>query len=177
MTQMCAVLGISDIARNGLAAYGRLRAIGRRRLLSAEQWWSRPRFSVVGSTGGLGGRVVRLSSGRGEEVRCLVRPQTDDSTLSSLGVDIVRGDLTDAASLRSACAGVDTAVLTATAIGRLLSGAGGSSIQEVDEDGGAALVGAAESAGAGRFVYVSFAGADAGLGYRSNGRRSRSRSG
>jgi uncharacterized protein YbjT (DUF2867 family) len=109
--------------------------------------------------------VVRLLRGRGEDVRCLVRPQTDDGTLTTLGVDIIRGDLIDAASLRSACVDVDTVVLTATAIGRLLSGAGGPSIREIDEIGAIALVDAAEAAGVGRFVYVSFAGADAGLGY------------
>ena len=53
---------------------------------------------------------------------------------------------------------------TATAIGRRLAGAGGPSIREVDELGMLALVDAAETAGVARFVYVSYAGVDAGLG-------------
>jgi uncharacterized protein YbjT (DUF2867 family) len=119
---------------------------------------------LVGGTGELGGRVVRLLRGRGETVRCLVRPQTDASSLKALGAQIVRGDLTDAASLRSACSGPDTVVCTATAILRQLSGEGGSSIQEVDEDGVGALVDLAEELDVAHFVYVSYAGADAGLG-------------
>ncbi len=74
------------------------------------------------------------------------------------------GDLTDPPSLSAACEGVDTVVATATAIGRRLAGAGGPSIREVDELGMLALVDAAETAGVARFVYVSYAGVDAGLG-------------
>ncbi len=119
---------------------------------------------VVGSTGELGRRVVELLRASGEQVSCLVRPQTDDGQLRALGVRTVRGDLTDPASLLAACADVDAVISTATAIGRLLSGKGGPSITEVDEIGTASLVAAAEAAGVDRFVYVSYAGADAGLG-------------
>ena len=120
---------------------------------------------VVGSTGDLGGRVVRRLCERGDEVRCLVRPRTDDGDLSALGAQIARGDLTDPATLRPACAGVDTVVATATAIGRRLSGSGGPSIHEVDGVGMAALVDAAQDTGVERFIYVSYAGVDAGLGH------------
>lgn len=113
---------------------------------------------VVGGTGDLGGRVVRLLAG--ERVRCLVRATTEPPE----GVEVARGDLGDVASLRKACAGVDTVVATATAIGRRLAGVPGPSIREVDEVGMLALVGAAEEAGVRRFVYLSYAGVDAGLG-------------
>jgi uncharacterized protein YbjT (DUF2867 family) len=59
---------------------------------------------------------------------------------------------------------VDVVVATATAIARRLAGARHPTIREVDEVGMAALVGAAETAGVERFVYVSYAGVDAGLG-------------
>lgn len=114
---------------------------------------------VVGGTGDLGGRVVRLLAGQGHQVRCLVR---DDGT--GLTVETVRGDLTDHASLRMACQDVDTVVATATAIGRRLAGRRGPSIREVDGLGMLSLVDAAEQAGVRRFVYVSYAGVDAGLG-------------
>ena len=120
---------------------------------------------VVGATGELGGRVVRQLVDRGEAVRCLVRPQTDGEDLRTLGAQTVRGDLTESASLRSACSGVDAVVCTATAIARRLSGKGGPSIREVDEVGVAALVEVAQETGVGHFVYVSYAGADAGLGF------------
>jgi len=120
---------------------------------------------VVGSTGDLGGRVVRRLRDRGDDVRCLVRPQTDDAALRAIGALTVRGDLTDPVSLRAACAGVDTVIAAATAIARRLSGTGGPSIREVDDVGMASLVEAAEEAGVRRFIYVSYAGVDAGLGF------------
>ncbi|WP_329484767.1 NAD(P)H-binding protein [Kribbella sp. NBC_01484] len=110
---------------------------------------------VVGGTGDLGHRVVRRLRAQGNAVRCLVRPGTDDSGLLEIGVDVVRGDLTQPESLRAACAGVDTAVATATVIGRRLAGARTPSIFEADEVGMASLVDAAEAAGVERFVYVS----------------------
>ncbi|MGW5194820.1 SDR family oxidoreductase [Kribbella sp. NPDC004138] len=114
---------------------------------------------VVGGTGELGGQVVRELVERGVDVRCLVR-----SGAGIPGAEVVAGDLTDPASLRKACAGTETVVATATAIGRLLAGVRGPSIRETDELGMLALVGAAEKAGVRRFVYVSYAGVDAGLG-------------
>lgn len=119
---------------------------------------------VVGGTGELGGRVVRLLRERDQRVRCLVRPGSDDTGLRRQDVDVVRGDLTEPESLPAACEGVEVVVATATAIARRLAGARHPTIREVDEVGTAALVGAAETAGVERFVYVSYAGVDAGLG-------------
>jgi uncharacterized protein YbjT (DUF2867 family) len=118
---------------------------------------------IVGATGDLGQRVVRRLQEQGDAIRALLRPETGASQLETQGVQIVRGDLTDPASLTPACEGVITVVLTATAIGRRLAGER-VSIRDVDEVGGLALVDAAESAGVERFVYVSFPGADAGVG-------------
>jgi len=119
---------------------------------------------VVGATGDLGGRVVRRLRDQGHDVRCLVRSSSDDSELRDLGADVVHGDLTEPGSLAGACEGVTTVVATATAIARRLAGAAKPSIREVDEDGMAALVDAAESAGVERFVYLSFPGVDTPIG-------------
>src|SRR5689334_14268497 len=119
---------------------------------------------VVGGTGDLGGRVVRFLLDRGHEVRCLVREGSDDESLRALGAETVRGDLTAPTTLAAACQGVTTVVATATAIGRILSGAGTATLGEVDETGMAALVAAAESAGVQRFVYMSFPGVDSATG-------------
>src|SRR4051812_32646369 len=116
------------------------------------------RILVVGGTGDLGGRVVRLLAGRGLELRCLVRPGSDDSVVRGLGAEVARGDLTDHPSLAAACQGVTTVVATATAIARRLAGARHPTIGETDEQGMASLVTAAEAAGVERFVYVSFPG-------------------
>jgi uncharacterized protein YbjT (DUF2867 family) len=93
-----------------------------------------------------------------------VRPDTDAAPLRQLGVEVVRGDLTDPASLPAACEGAETVVASATAIARVLAGAKHPSIHEADEVGMASLVEAAEAAGVQRFVYVSYAGADSALG-------------
>ena len=119
---------------------------------------------VVGGTGELGGRVVRLLLERGHEVRCLVRAGSNGERLEELGAKVVRGDLTDPGSLVDACQGVETVIATATAIARRLAGVPGPSIHETDELGMASLVDAAESAGVRRFVYLSYAGVDAGFG-------------
>ena len=118
-------------------------------------------FLVVGATGELGGRIVRLLRADGRDVRCLVRASSDDSELRELGASVVRGDLTDPASLRVACEGVSTIIATAAAIARILAGARTPTIRETDEIGMLALVGSAESAGVQRFVYISFPADDA----------------
>ena len=68
---------------------------------------------VVGGTGDLGGRVVRRLRAEGQDVRCLVRPGSEAGGLEELGVQVVRGDLTDPESLRAACVGITTVVATA----------------------------------------------------------------
>lgn len=113
---------------------------------------------VAGGTGELGGRVVRLLRAKGQDVRCLVRWQTDDTALRATGSEIVHGDLTNPSSLDAACRGTDTVITTASAVVRRLEGLSTATIRQVDEDGVAALVRAAESAGVQRFVYVSYAG-------------------
>ncbi|WP_284974929.1 NAD(P)H-binding protein [Arthrobacter sp. efr-133-TYG-104] len=115
---------------------------------------------VVGATGDLGGRVARQLRLEGQDVRCLVRQRSDDTGLRELGMEVVRGDLTEPASLKAACQGVDTVIATATAIGRRLAGTSPATIRAVDEQGMSSLVDVAEAAGVRRFVYMSFAGAD-----------------
>lgn len=119
---------------------------------------------VVGGTGDLGGRVVRQLLARGLPVRCLVRPARSAEALDSAGVDVVRGDLVDPASLPAAVEGISTVVATATAIGRRLAGVRRPTMRDVDEVGMSALVDAADRAGVARFVYVSYARRGDGLG-------------
>ncbi len=118
-------------------------------------------FLIVGATGDLGGRIVRLLRADGHDVRCLVRVGSDDAGLREVGATVVRGDLTDPPSLAAACEGVDTVIATAAAIARILAGARTPTIRETDEIGMLALVDAAESAAVQRFVYISFPVEDA----------------
>ena len=62
---------------------------------------------MTGAAGFIGGHLVDMLAERGNEVRALVRPVGDTSHLRTLrGVEIVHGDLTDAASLKRAVQGV-----------------------------------------------------------------------
>lgn len=115
---------------------------------------------LCGATGDLGGRIARRLALVHRPFRALVRPGTDADALVGLGAEVVRGDLTDPASLDSALVGVDVVVTTANAIGRLLAGAHDVSIDAVDGQGNLNLVEAAERAGVRRFVFLSMAGLD-----------------
>ncbi|HCI82021.1 MAG TPA: hypothetical protein DHW02_20290, partial [Ktedonobacter sp.] len=63
---------------------------------------------VTGAAGFLGGHLVDMLVERGDEVRAMVRPVEDASHLRSLSnVEVVHGDLTDAASLKRAVKDVE----------------------------------------------------------------------
>lgn len=113
---------------------------------------------VCGATGDLGGRIVRHLIGNGQQVRALVRPATEAAHLEAAGVDVIRGDLREPATLGPALDGVDTVVTTANAIGRILTGHTDLTIAAVDGEGTQNLIRAAERAGVRRFIYLSAAG-------------------
>jgi uncharacterized protein YbjT (DUF2867 family) len=121
------------------------------------------RILVVTATGDLGRRVVDALAAAGASVRAGVRRPDADHDVP-VGVEVVGCDLTDPGTLSAACDGVDTVVVTASAIGRALAGSG-DSLDAVDRRGVLALVDAAEHAGVERFVYTSYAGVGAGLGF------------
>ena len=107
---------------------------------------------VVGATGNLGGRVVDHLLSRGKRVRALVRPGTDATLLEKKGVDVVRGDLTNRASLDRPLIGISAVVTTAAGYtGRRR----GDSLATVDLTGNRNLVDAAAKAHVPRFVLTS----------------------
>jgi uncharacterized protein YbjT (DUF2867 family) len=112
---------------------------------------------VVGATGSLGGRIASGLLARGESVRALVRAGRDATLLEQAGASVATGDLADEASLRAACAGVDTVVTTANSARR----SGADTVDRVDRGGTASLIDAARAAGVRRFVYTSVLGASA----------------
>ena len=66
------------------------------------------RALVTGASGFIGAHVLRAVLEAGAEARALVRAGSDRSNVEGLPVEVVEGDLTDAASLERAMAGVDT---------------------------------------------------------------------
>jgi uncharacterized protein YbjT (DUF2867 family) len=101
--------------------------------------------------------MVRELVGRGRSVRALVRDGTDATRLTEQGVQVVRGDLVDPASLEPALDGVDALVTTAAGYVRRRKG---DSLAAVDDRGNRNLVDAARNAGLGRFVFTSILTAD-----------------
>ncbi len=61
---------------------------------------------VTGATGFIGLALTKRLSAAGLRVRCLARPGSDVSRLALPGVEIIRGDLLDSASLEAAVRGV-----------------------------------------------------------------------
>lgn len=111
---------------------------------------------VVGATGMLGSEICRLLVAQGKGVRALVRGTSNPEALArlrALGAELVRGDLKDSATLEAACDGATAVISTASST---LSRQEGDSIESVDRQGQLNLIEAAEKAGVGQFVLISF---------------------
>lgn len=65
---------------------------------------------VTGATGLVGNNVVRLLVERGQKVRVLIRQQIVPTALEGLELEVVRGDVSDPASLEPAFQGVERVV-------------------------------------------------------------------
>lgn len=72
---------------------------------------------VTGGTGLLGSHIAERLVARGERVRALVRPTSQTRFLESLGVELVRGDLTDPESCIRALKGVQVVYHSAAKVG------------------------------------------------------------
>lgn len=108
---------------------------------------------VTGAGGFVGGHVVRALTGAGERVRALVRGSAGAARLEDVDCEIARGDVTDAASLRSAVEGCTAVVhLVAILVGKPAD------FDRVMTQGTTSLLGAAGDAGVARFVQMSALG-------------------
>jgi uncharacterized protein YbjT (DUF2867 family) len=108
---------------------------------------------VTGATGFVGGHVVHALRGQEHGVRCLVRDPAKAAKLSSWGVELARGDMTDPASIRTALAGCDVVVhLVAIRQGKE------EQFERIMIQGTHDLVAAAKAAGVRRFVLMSALG-------------------
>lgn len=108
---------------------------------------------LTGGTGFIGPHVAHALRARDEQVRALVRKPS--TKLTAWGVEPATGDVTDAASLRAACEGVDTVV-------HLVAIIKGSreDFERIMTQGTRDLVAAAQDAGVRRFVLASALGLD-----------------
>jgi uncharacterized protein YbjT (DUF2867 family) len=108
---------------------------------------------VTGGTGFVGGHVVHELRGRDLPVRCLVRDPHKAAKLEAWGCELVRGDVTDPASLRRAVDGAEAVVhLVAIRQGRERD------FQRIMVGGTRDLLAVAKDAGVRRFVHMSALG-------------------
>ena len=114
---------------------------------------------VVGATGMVGTSVCRRLAERGIPTRALVRATSDPAKvdrLETLGVDIVRGDLRDPASLAEGCRDASTVICTVSSMPFSYQ-PGVNDITTTDLAGVRHLVDAARASGVvEQFVYLSF---------------------
>jgi NADH dehydrogenase len=110
---------------------------------------------VTGGTGFVGPYVVHELRSRDVPVRALVRAASRGTRLANWGAELAVGDVTDPASLRIACEGVDAVVnLVAIIRGRPQD------FERVMAEGTRNLVAAAQAARVRRFVLSSALGLD-----------------
>jgi uncharacterized protein YbjT (DUF2867 family) len=110
---------------------------------------------VTGGTGFIGPHVVHALRTRDTPVRALVRNPARAGRLTAWGAELATGDVTDPASLRAACEGVD-AVVHLVAI---IKGSP-ADFERVMSEGTRNVVAAAQEAGVRRFVLASALGLD-----------------
>lgn len=110
---------------------------------------------ITGGTGLVGSHVAEEAVKRGLHVKALAREGSDTKFLESLGVELVRGDLADAAALARGVAGCDLVINCAAKVGDW------GSLEEFRELNVVALkilLDAMVAAGTKRFVHVSSLG-------------------
>ena len=110
---------------------------------------------VAGGTGTLGRHLIPLLTAHGDPVRILSRGSGPDTSTAVPGVEVVTGDVRDAASLDRAMAGVTTLVSAINGF----AGRDALGVRVIDRDGNAGLIDAAVRAGVGHVVLVSIQGA------------------
>jgi nucleoside-diphosphate-sugar epimerase len=111
---------------------------------------------VVGATGVLGRNVIPRLLEQGHHVLAVVRRAEQVETLQRLGVDALRGDILDAASLEAAAQGCEAVLHLATAIPPTLSPHADWGLNDrIRREGTRNLLVAASQAAVGRYLQQS----------------------
>lgn len=107
---------------------------------------------ITGATGLLGGHLIQALQQRGEQIRALVLPIENAETLRAQGVEVVKGDVTDATTLAPAVRDREIIFHLAGMMGvnRPLE-----AYRQVNVTGSENLYQAAQAAGVRRFVHTS----------------------
>jgi len=109
---------------------------------------------LTGATGYVGGRLLSLLVAEGRRVRCVARHPVNLLPRVPEGVEVVRGDVLDAESLRPAMAGVEAAYYLVHSMGAT------GDFQEQDRLAAENFGAAAKGAGVRRIIYLGGLGED-----------------
>jgi len=113
---------------------------------------------VTGGTGFIGGEVVRQLRQRGDDVVCLVRNPEKGKKVAELGCELVAGDLSDTAAIRSGMEGCDAVIHAAAMYEVGIPASQRPAMREANVAGTENVLGAAREAKVPRVVYVSTVG-------------------
>jgi len=109
---------------------------------------------VTGGTGFVGSHLIKRMRQEGIPVRAIVRDPDKARALNNLGVDVVKGDVSDTDSLEKATIGVERIIHL---VG-IIQEAAGATFQRVHVDGTRNLLEAARKSGVRHFFYQSALG-------------------
>lgn len=108
----------------------------------------RPQILIAGATGYVGGELLNALLAEGYPVRCLARRPKVLETREEVGLQVVAGDVLDAASLRVAMAGIDVAYYLVHSMGSTQS------FEEQDRIAAQNFANAARQAGVRKIIYL-----------------------
>lgn len=111
-------------------------------------------YLIVSGTGRVGRAVAQTLLQAGKPVRVLARTPARADDLRAMGAEVVKGDLTDPASIGRACRGATRVLATAHA----LMGRGANSSYKVDMVGNRAMIEVARTAEVQHYVFISARG-------------------
>lgn len=108
----------------------------------------KPLILITGATGYVGGELLKALVAAGHRARCLARRPAVLEAKGLSGIEVVAGDVLDAASLRTAMEGVDTAYYLVHSMGST------ESFEEQDRAAAQNFAQAARDAGVRRIIYL-----------------------
>lgn len=111
---------------------------------------------VTGSAGFLGAHTVRALLRQGMDVRALVKLDRPCNHIRKVGVELLEGDVLDAAGMEKACDGVDAVIHCASLVS--YQSKHKRALQKINVEGTMNMLQAAKRGGARRFIHVSSAG-------------------
>jgi len=116
------------------------------------------RLLVIGATGFVGRHVARELLSCGYSVRCVARKPARAQGLAEAGCEVVQGDISDLASIKSAVAGVEAVYVSIHTISPQHASTSGQGFTEVESNGLRNVVTACQAQGVRRLIYITSLG-------------------